>query len=537
VLGARVINPTNTSWLSWDSATADLGWLFFRNEQHLSFPLGWSSSIGYPKGVAIAYFDSIPLVATLLWPFRNWLPADFQYLGPWWAFCAVLQFYFGYRICKHFATKDKASCICGGLLFMLASPFIWRGSGHFALSSQWLILAAIDFYLTSGARLSRRLITGGALLCFVAGGINPYLAFMTQMLVAAGYLKSFVTRQVSSTTSDYATIGRIFCGFALSVAAMIFALSIFGFLRSSDAGDYAGIGYRYYSMNLLAPIDPYQYGSLLLKPQPINEGQYEGYNYFGLGVLLLGAVSLLRCPSTIIGKTFQREAIPLWLVVITSLFLALSLKATVGHTVLYDVQVPAALFKLLSAFRSSGRLFWPAFYVLLSGVVGSAVIAFGKRSSFLIFYAVLIQFGDLNGLCKAIHDHWSESTASVFTDEPIWQKAASAHKHLVVIPAWQCGARDSAGGDAGFWIFGKLAAEHGMTLNSFYTGRTSQNQIQYFCIDQPSDIVRNGLDDDTAYVFKDLSYISSLNLNDHFCRKLDGVILCSKDSANRGLGN
>src|SRR5579863_351320 len=71
VLGVRVIDPTNTSWLSWDSADAHLGWQFFRNEEYLSFPLGWSSSIGYPKGVAIAYFDSIPLVATLFWPFRH----------------------------------------------------------------------------------------------------------------------------------------------------------------------------------------------------------------------------------------------------------------------------------------------------------------------------------------------------------------------------------------------------------------------------------------------------------------------------------
>lgn len=56
VLGTRVIDPTNISWLSWDSADAHLGWQFFRNEEYLSLPLGWASSIGYPKGIAIAYF-------------------------------------------------------------------------------------------------------------------------------------------------------------------------------------------------------------------------------------------------------------------------------------------------------------------------------------------------------------------------------------------------------------------------------------------------------------------------------------------------
>jgi hypothetical protein len=535
VLGARVINPTNTSWPTWDSATAHLGWLFFRNEKYLSFPLGWASSIGYPKGVAIAYFDSIPLVATLLWPFRHWLPADFQYLGPWWALCAILQFYFGYRICKHFAGSDKGTCICGGLLFMMAPPFVWRGSGHFALSAQWLILAALDFYLTSRGRLSLRLIACGALLCFLAGGINPYLSLMTLMLIAAGYLKSFMTPQVSNATFDYAGVCRIACGFGLSVAAMLFALLVFGFLRPSDPSVYAGLGYKYYSMNLLAPIDPYQYGSLLLKPQSINEGQYEGYNYFGLGVLLLGTVALICRPATIAGNIFRRENLPAFLIVAISLFLALSLKATVGHTVLYDVQVPSAILNLLSAFRSSGRLFWPAFYLLLSGIISQAVIVFGKRSAFFIFYAVLIQFADLYGLDRAIHDHWSNSTASVFTDEPIWQKATLTSKHLVVMPAWQCGAEKSPGGADGFWIFGKLAAEKKMTLNSFYAGRTSPSEIQFFCAEQPADISRNGLDDDTAYVFNKLSYVLSYNLNDHFCRELDNVILCSKEPDRRGI--
>ena len=535
VLGARVIDPTNTSWLTWDAAQAHLGWLFFRNENSLSFPLGWSSSIGYPKGVAIAYFDSIPLIATLFWPFRHWLPTDFQYLGPWWALCAVLQFYFGYRICKHFASGDKATCVCGGLLFMMAPPFVWRGSEHFALSGHWLILAALDFYLTCRGCLSLRLIAGGVLLCFIAGGINPYLSLMTLMLVSAGYLKSFMTRQVSTAPRDYAGIYRIAGGFGLSAAVTLFALLLFGFLRPSDPGAYAGVGYTYYSMNLLAPIDPYQYGSLLLKQQPINEGQFEGYNYFGVGVLLLGAVSLLRRPSTIVGSIFRHEYLPGWLVVVISLLLALSLKATVGHTVLYDIQVPPAILNLLSAFRSSGRLFWAAFYVLLAGIVSQAVIVAGKRSAFLIFCAALIQFEDLSGLREWIHDHWSNSTASVFTDEPIWQKATSTSKHLIVIPAWQCGGGKSPGGWGGFWIFGKLAAEQRMTLNSFYAGRTSQSEIQYFCTEQPSEITHDGLDDDTAYVFDNLSYVMSLNLNDHFCRELDGVVLCSKEPNKRGM--
>ncbi|MBV5271982.1 MAG: hypothetical protein JZU55_21395, partial [Afipia sp.] len=83
VVGIRVLNPFDISWLGGDSATGYLGWAFFRQEEHLSFPLGWASKLGYPLGEPIAYLDSLPLVATMFWPFRHVLPTDFQYIGPW----------------------------------------------------------------------------------------------------------------------------------------------------------------------------------------------------------------------------------------------------------------------------------------------------------------------------------------------------------------------------------------------------------------------------------------------------------------------
>ncbi len=66
VVGVRVLNPFDISWLADDPATGYLGWKFFRLEEHLSFPLGWASKLGYPLGEPIAYLDSLPLVATML---------------------------------------------------------------------------------------------------------------------------------------------------------------------------------------------------------------------------------------------------------------------------------------------------------------------------------------------------------------------------------------------------------------------------------------------------------------------------------------
>jgi hypothetical protein len=73
----------------------------------LSLPLGWSRALGYPLGEPIAWLDCVPIVALLLWPLRDILPWDFQYLGLIFAFNCVLQLYFGYRISWHLTGHSR----------------------------------------------------------------------------------------------------------------------------------------------------------------------------------------------------------------------------------------------------------------------------------------------------------------------------------------------------------------------------------------------------------------------------------------------
>jgi hypothetical protein len=88
-------------------------------------------------------------------------------------------------------------------------------------------------------------------------------------------------------------------------------------------------------MNLLALIDPMRFPGLLLDAMPVlSSDQHEGYNYLGLGVISLGIVASAWRPS-ILTTLFRREAIPGWFILVVSLFLALSLKASVGSVVAY----------------------------------------------------------------------------------------------------------------------------------------------------------------------------------------------------------
>ena len=536
VVGYRVVNPFDTSWLWADAAHNQLGWAFFRHELLLSFPLGWSRALGYPLGEPIAWLDCVPIVALSLWPLRDILPWDFQYLGLIFAFNCILQLYFGYRISWHLTGHSRLVATAGALLFLIAPPFIYRSYGHFALTSHWLILAALTLYFTSSAAPTKARLAAGAALCFLAATIHPYIMAMVLLIDAATHLRAAMSSKEVAGTSLGARLSWIGLRVGISSASAITALILFGLLRPLELRAYAEGGYGLFSMNLLAPIDPGEFGALLLKSQPqVGTLQHEGYNYLGLGVILLGTLALARCPSLFVRSLCKRQAAATWIICVVSLLLALSLKATAGSWTIYDIPVPFRVFEALSAFRASGRFFWPVYYLVLSGIITLAFAAFGARGAALaLFCALLIQVADTRSLHRAIQARWNTS-AHAFTDAADWQALGGSHAHLIVEPPWQCNVADTPGGRYGFWTFGNLAAKQQMTINSFFAGRLSSRQFNYFCSEQPSKIARDGLEPDTAYVFSNANQIVSLRLGGHYCRLVDEVVLCTTDGGKEGL--
>jgi Family of unknown function (DUF6311) len=211
VVGFRVINPFDTSWLSGDAAHSYLGWAFFRHEPLLTFPLGWSAALGYPLGERIAWLDCVPIVALLLWPLKGVLPWDFQYLGLIFAFNCILQLYFGYRISWHLTGHSRLVAIAGALFFLVAPPFILRSSGHFALTSHWLILAALTLYFTSSPGPAKWRLIAGAALCFLAASIHPYIMVMVLLIDAATHLRVAMSRtRLQAPRSACACAGWVF---------------------------------------------------------------------------------------------------------------------------------------------------------------------------------------------------------------------------------------------------------------------------------------------------------------------------------------
>jgi opacity protein-like surface antigen len=250
VVGYRVINPFDTSWLSGDPAHSQLGWAFFRHEPLLSFPLGWSRALGYPLGEPIAWLDCVPIVAMLLWPLKGILPWDFQYLGLLFAFNCVLQLCFGYRISWHLTGHSRLIAIAGALLFLVAPPFVFRSSGHFPLTSHWLILAALTLYFTSSAAPAKWRLAAGAALCFLAATIHAYIMVMVLLIDAGAHLRAAMSSKEIAGTSLGARLYWIGLRVGISLASAIVGLIIFGLLRPLELRAYAESGYGAFSMNL-----------------------------------------------------------------------------------------------------------------------------------------------------------------------------------------------------------------------------------------------------------------------------------------------
>ena len=515
VLAIRVLNPFDTSWITGDPAQSYLGWLHFRREERLTLPLGWVTTLGYPLGAPIAYSDSIPPVATALWFFRNLLPADFQYLGLYFVLCCVLQCYFGFRICRTFAKDNLLVCILGAMFFLTSAVFTWRANGHFALASHWLILAVLERFLNPCRLSSTTSILYVGVLCFLAGSISPYITVMVLLIVAAAYMR--MVRPVGWNR----TVG----GMTIAVGGAGAGLLLFGFLQPTQLFHYASEGgYGLYSMNLLAPIDPVYPGSLLPPAPKIGSGQIEGYNYFGLGLIVMAAAAVLRRPG-ILRRLVSRDALFGWFIVVISLGLALSPTVSAGSHVLFHV--PDPVYDALSTFRASGRFFWPAYYVIMAAVLAGTYSAFGRSSPPVLLAAFLIQVVDLAPLRE-----WNELTshaAKISDDEPTWRSLGATHKHLVVIPPYQCNPEDTPGGLKGFWLYGKLAADQKMSTNSFHPARMSAKQVEFFCGVQMHQIERDGMAPDTAYVVNPsyMMQISDEALRDHRCDRRGSVALCT----------
>lgn len=500
VYGLKILDPGNIGWLMvGDAATHFIGWHFFRSEDWL-FPLGSLHRYGMEIASSVVYSDSIPLFALLFKPFSALLPKIFQYTGIWVALCYFLQGLFAWQLLRR-VSGDLAVQALGTAFFVLSPILLFRGSlQHYALMGHWLILAGLLLYLSPSAR-GPAWRWGGLVLLAVL--VHAYLAVLALALCAAdGFKRRMLERSLSAAG-------------LLRFALIVGSLLLLGMWQGGyfSAAGIAGGHSEYYSMNLAAPFMPTP-GIVEMHPVPKEVpvssflplhphfawGQYEGFNYLGLGVILL----LLPGPYQL-WHGYDRKALrPLFPLAGVCLLLALyaiSPRVTLWDKLLFEIPLPHFVRELSQVFRSTGRLFWPAYYAILLAAITLVVHRYGRRAAAILAVALGIQVIDLIPLFSPGLVARGAGQAYVSPlRSPFWSEAAKHYRRVMVVPP--------AFTVEDFIPLSFYAASHGMEINMAYYGRPPSAKAERGRRERIAAFLADGaMDRDTLYVFKDARLI------------------------------
>lgn len=430
--GLHVLDPSNIGWLRGDSTWHFLVWHVFRREP-LGFPPGEVSNYLAPLGTSLGSADALPLLAFFLKPFSPLLGTNFQYLGPWLFLSYTLQGVFGYLLAQVFCKNRWLALLFG--LFFLPSPIMIFRAGHVALGSHWLILFALWHYFATARRADfyRRSYAVLWLVVVVLGGlIHPYLAAMVYPLAFVSLWREW-------------RFGRLTLPYALGLlAGMTGVLVLVWWLEGLLSGgqELAAWGFDYFFMNLNAPLNPLG-RSNFLPTLPLSGGQYEGFAYFGLGMLVLGVAALLllvrsfgvRAFPRVLRRFYRAGHLPLLILAFGFFLFSLGKTVTLGDHALFDFGLFANFKTLVSSFRAPGRFFWPVYYLIFTAVLAYLVRKLPSRGAALVLGAALtLQVIDLK-----INMPFREDTRtfSEHLTDSRWQKLASQFETLAVIPAFE----------------------------------------------------------------------------------------------------
>lgn len=432
IVGPLALQPTNIAWLEQgDPAQHYLGWQFFRYSDW-SFPIGLNPNYGLDISNAIIFSDSNPLLAFLFKPFSKYLPEPFQYFGIWLLICFILQAWFSAKLIG-LVTRSQVIILLGGCLFCFAPPMLGRIHGHFSLVGHFLILASL--YLALSPSPNRRILSWAGLLVACAL-THAYLLAMVGLVWSADIVDRVIKRSLRPRR-------------AVLEAALIFCVT---FLACWQAGYFSvsdGViaeGYGYYRMNLLSILDPTGW-SYVLCDIPQSSGDYEGFNYLGLGILFLGlsVIPILIDAQTGIVKAIINRPVLLFAMVLLAIF---ALSNTLGLAALnFYFPIPEPLLVIANIFRSSGRMFWPVFYIMVFLIIFLVIRGYSKNvAATLLVLGLLIQIVDTSSAWKDLMKKRRVTPNSAWPTkmvDPFWKEAATKYKqirHVMpenFIPSWQ----------------------------------------------------------------------------------------------------
>lgn len=443
-----------------DASQHVAGWLFYvRDTWH--FPLLHTVRLNHPDGVSIAFTDSIPLAAL---PFKlaaRWLPSSFHYIGWWHAVAFITQAIAASFLIRAFDLRHALATVCAVFFALTWPALLWR-MGHTSLLSQGILLCALALYFLGrhGNWTSNKVAACFIGLCLIGLLVHPYfLAFCYALFLA------FLTDQAIAGEGWRRQFPRLLSSVVAICAAGI-ALGYF------SHGGTTTFGYGYYSMNLTSPFC----GGRLIAcaPEALHHefseyrfadatgGQYEGYNYFGAGVLLLVSIAMVMQWRTLTMLPRRYPALALTLMLFA--IYAMSNQVYFGAREVFSFPLPTFLDRLTGTFRAGGRFFWVIGYLVLFTTLATLLKRRSPVVVLLLVLAMLLQWLDVQPLRERIAN---KAATQATHDLAPWTAAMSNVEKINIFPAFGCGESDVNM----YWFFQRLAAHYGKLLDTGYIAR------------------------------------------------------------------
>lgn len=513
IYGVRILNPLYDDWLfaGGDLTQHYVGWIFFRRSE-LQFPLGLIDGLLGDIKTSVLYMDSIPILAMFFKILSPILPKTFQYFGLMGLMSFMLSGASSSLLIYRF-NKNGIFCIIGSTLYVVCPAILQRLYGHEGLACHFLIILGFVLWAYQNHQWKKKwqkqfmapILWG--VLGIVAVGTHMYFVPM----IYCAMLGCFIT-----DTFLYKKPSRaLFSVLALTLTSLI-SMWLLGAFYGDAVVSAQGLGVNSANINTFwNPLDIYGYGmvgygskgSIFFDSIPVNNGQYEGYAYIGLGIMLgivmaltTLIVQLVRSKEKFLTdlrsglKNKKAWIIAVILIFIIAMFYAISPSAYLNATKIYDIYYSERIINFMSSFRATGRFAWVGMYLIFTAVL-YILSRIGNKKLMIaaLTVCVALQFTDMGSQLYSKRWYKEKQTYVSPLSDPRWEQLAEGCDKLVSLPYDQP--------EVISYAFGIFAMKHDMTISHFHVARPPLDDIinQYY---GNIEKIRSGNADPTAlYVF------------------------------------
>jgi hypothetical protein len=412
-------------------AQAIVGYRYYvQSPWHL--PLFYVSALGTPAGTNIIFTASVPIVALVGKLLHSLTGTTTNLYGVFFFLCFALPGVMMTLVLIAAKIRSALAAIIAAIFANSMPPLLWQW-GHIEYEAQFLLIAALALYLFSLRNGGWRGIAAAWVGVLVLASLTSIYLFA---MVGAVWLCAVIQRRLNGLATTREALGTG----GLTVALVTTVMTLSGHFGTRNELPFGG-GYGYFSMNLLSPMVPQVSGLFPGLGGVIDAtgGQYEGFNYLGVGLLL---ASLLVAPAEAAWlRRNLRRHLSLLVAFAALTALAISHRVFAGHWLLFELPVPRYIFWAVGTFRASGRFFWLIGYAQLAIVI---VLGFRRAQPLVavcLVGAAILQLFDVQPLREQIVASIAAGPAAGELEEldsgEVARLVARA-RHVEVVPSFHC---------------------------------------------------------------------------------------------------